>query len=143
MHASVPQKKKKLLFAAFLRQPSLSNSDLILKADQSVDSFEILEESHWQYLHIILWSLATFFCYFCESLFINKYIAYCQALVPVQPSPVQVEGLGLSLWSLLTTTTTTANFSKNKLDCIGSYQKISSYIIIPTAHHHHRKLFKK
>ena len=35
---------------------------------------------------------------------------HCQALVQVQSSPVQVEGLGLSLWSLLPTTT--ANFSK-------------------------------
>ena len=65
----------------------------------------------------------------------------------VQSSPVQVEGLGLSLWSLLptTTTTTTANFEKIKwiLYSIKS-QKILSYIIIPTAHHHHhRKLFKK
>ena len=33
----------------------------------------------------------------------------------VQSSPVQVEGLGLSLWSLLPTTTTTAYFEKNKL----------------------------
>ena len=38
-------------------------------------------------------------------------IVNCQALVQVQSSPVQVEGLGLSLWSLLPTTTT-ANFSK-------------------------------
>ena len=74
----------------------------------------------------------------------------CQALVQVQSSPVQVEGLGLSLWSLLpttttTTTTTTANFEKIKwiLYSIKS-QKILSYIIIPTAHHHHHhsKLFK-
>ena len=65
----------------------------------------------------------------------------CQALVPVQSSPVQVEGLGLSLWSLLptTTTTTTANFSKFFKCNVYSIksQKILSYIIIPTAHHHH------
>ena len=46
-----------------------------------------------------------------SSIFYN-----CQALVQVQSSPVQVEGLGLSFWSLLptttTTTTTTTNFSK-------------------------------
>ena len=53
----------------------------------------------------------------CPKLY-SKTGLNCQALVQVQSSPVQVEGLGLSLWSLLPTTTTTttrtANFSNSK-----------------------------
>ena len=60
----------------------------------------------------------------CPKLY-SKTGLNCQALVQVQSSPVQVEGLGLSLWSLLpTTTTTTANFQMLK------FQKILD-------HHHH------
>jgi len=52
--------------------------------------------------------LTSFLCLALKILKENDNIN-CQSLVQ---SPVQVEGLGLSLWSLLPTTTTTANFSK-------------------------------
>ena len=62
------------------------------------------------------------------------YQLYCQALVPVQSSPVQVEGLGLSLWSLLptttTTTTTTANSSKNLLNGICIQSRVKRFCLI-------------
>ena len=64
-----------------------------------------------------------------------KYHVNCQALVPVQSSPVQVKGLGLSLWSLLpttttTTTTNTANSSKNLLNGICIQSRVKRFCLI-------------
>ena len=56
----------------------------------------------------------------------KNFILYYNPYCPTPPPPPQT----FQIWK------------KNKLDHIGSNPKISSYIIIPTAHHHHDKLFK-
>ena len=75
--------------------------------------------------------LTSFLCLALKILKENDNIN-CQSLVQ---SPVQVEGLGLSLWSLLPIPTL------NTLD--NPYQPIPTLNNpIPTAQHHHHKLFK-